>query len=71
MCEDWAEADAVFVRLRAREIIRYGLEDVGIASGGVVKPRGIDQGDSPLIEEKCGRFHVDGATFKRITDGQV
>jgi hypothetical protein len=54
--------------LRAREIVCYRLEDVGVASSGVVKPRSIDQGDGPRVKEKCRRFHVDGATLERITD---
>ena len=56
---------------RAREIVCDRLEDVGVASGGVVKPRRVDQGDGPPVEGKCGRFHVDGATLERIANGQV
>ena len=67
---DWSVAKEICTRLRVREIACYRLEDVGVASDGVVEPRSIDQGDSPPIEEKCGRFYVDGAAFKRITNSE-
>ena len=57
--------------LRASEIVSDRLQDIGVASDGVVKSRSIDQGDSPPVEKKRGRLHVDGATFERIADGQV
>ena len=51
-------------------MVCYRLEDVGLASGGVIKPRSIDQGHTLPIEGKCGRFYVNCTALERITDSE-